>query len=194
MEEKNKQRETDKTNMKNLRYKSLPIDMKPNNFKYTTGKWYKTNDISICNRGFHCCKRAIDAMRYVNCEVLALVEVKGDCRKQDNKECWSEIKIVKTHKWTKEDSISLVIYAAELAEPIYRKSYPNDDRIIKAIEAAKKVLKNDTQKNRDTAAAAAFAAAHAAFAAAHAAFAAAHAEFEKTLNKIEEWIQERVKF
>jgi hypothetical protein len=83
----------------------------------------------------------------------------------------------------KNDKIKYAIFAAELVIDIFEKEYPNDKRPRKAIEAAKKYLKNKTSKNKSaayTAAdaavdAAADAAADAAYNATHAAYAAAYA-------------------
>lgn len=126
--------------------------MSPHGHKFKVGKWYKIDgELEICKRGFHASKKAIDAMRYIDCEVLAKVEVKGKSEKESDKECWSEMKIIKTYKWTKKDSISLAIYSAELVLNNFEKKFPNDNRPRLAIEAAKAVLKNDTKKNRDTA-------------------------------------------
>lgn len=93
-------------------------------------------------------------LAYVNAEVLAKVQVKGKSIIQNDKECWSEIKLIKTYKWSKKDSVSLAIYAAELVLPNFEKEYPEDKRPRQAIEAAKKVLKNDTKRNKDAASAA----------------------------------------
>ena len=114
--------------------------MSPNGHLFKVGKWYKEDNISICNRGFHASKKAIDAMGYVDCEVLAKVEVRGESETQEDKECWSEMKIIKTYKWTKKDSVALSIYSAELVIDLYEKKYPRDKRPRLAIEAAKEVL------------------------------------------------------
>jgi len=190
--------------MKTLLYKSLPADLKSNGFQYEINEWHKhAGELKICPNeedqkkgigGFHASVRAIDAMKYVDCEVLALVEVKGKNIIQNDKQCWSEMKIVKTYQWKKKDKIALAIYSAELVEPIYRQYYPNDNRIIKAIKAAKKVLKNDTVKNRKAADAAVYAADAAVYAAYVARTTPDAAEFEKTLDKIEEWIHQRIGF
>ncbi len=141
--------------------------------KWKKGKWFIEDNISICNRGFHASENVIHAMGYVSCEVLAKVEVRGEVIRQDDKQVWSEMRIVEAYEWTKEDSVNLAIYAAELVIDIYEKKYPNDDRPRKAIEAAKAYLKNPS----DAAADAAYAAyaADAAYAAAYAARAAARA-------------------
>ena len=73
--------------------------------------------------------------------------------------------------------VSYAVFAAEQVIQIYEKKYPDDKRSREAIEAAKKCIKNPSEKNKKAADAAADAAAHAAaYAAAHAAaYAAAHA-------------------
>ena len=65
----------------------------------------------------------------------------------------------------------IAIFAAKLVLPIFEKRFPKDKRPREAIEAAVKVLKHDTEENRN----AAYAAAYAADAAANAADAAANA-------------------
>ena len=144
-------------------YKSLPKNLTSYGHKFKVGKWYKAEgDLKICKNGFHCSQNIIDAMGFVNMEVLAKVEVRGKSIIQDDKECWEEMRLVKTYKWTKKDSVSLAIFAAELVLPNFEKQYPNDKRPREAIEAAKKVLKNNCKKNRDVAAEAAESAARSA--------------------------------
>ena len=133
--------------MKTL-WKSLSKNMSPNGYNFVVGKWHKhEGKLKMCRSGFHCSKNIIDAMRYVNCEWLAQVEVKGKHLIQDDKECWQEMRITKRWRWTKKMSVSLAIYAAELVLPIFEKKYPDDKRPREAIEVAKKVFKSDTSKN-----------------------------------------------
>jgi len=140
--------------MKTL-WKSLSKNMSPNGYKFVVGKWHKhEGKLKMCRSGFHCSKNIIDAILYVDCEWLAQVEVKGKHLIQDDKECWQEMRITKRWRWTKKMSVSLAIYAAELVLPIFEKKYPDDKRPRKAIEAAKRVLKADTIKNRAAARAA----------------------------------------
>jgi len=144
--------------------------------------------LSMCHSGFHASVRAIDAMQYVNCEALALVEVRGKHLKQSDKQCWSEMRVVKAYRWEKPDSVAMAIYCAELVVGIYEKQHPDDKRPRQAIEAAKKWLKDPTEENRQAASAAyaAYVAYDAASAAASAAYVAA------TLDDIEKWIQARI--
>ena len=123
-----------------------------NDFKWKVGKWYKIDgDLEMCENGFHCSVKPLDALGYVSGEVLAIAEVRGKSEKQDNKQCWSEMRISKAYKWTKKDSVALSVYSAELVIKNFEKKYPDDDGPRKAIKAAKKVLKNDTAKNRSAA-------------------------------------------
>ena len=97
-------------------------------------------------------------MQYTECGEIALVEIKNDFIKGDNRYVARDMRVLKTWGWTKKDSIALAIFAAELVIDIFEKRYPNDDRPRKAIEATKAVLKRDTKKNRAAARAAAWAA------------------------------------
>jgi hypothetical protein len=67
---------------------------------WKVGKWYKIKGrLKICGNGFHASTRLSDALAYVrNATVLALVEVRGKSAIQRDKECWSEMRIVKTMK------------------------------------------------------------------------------------------------
>lgn len=146
-----------------------------NNFKWKIGKWYHTEgEIKCCNNGFHGSERIIDAMSYVGCEILALVEVKGENDKEGDKQSWSDMRIVKTHKWTKKDSVKLSIFAAELCLKNFEKEFPEDKRPREAIEAAKNWLKNPCKKTLS--------------AAWSAMSAARSAESEKVLFKCEKFI------
>ena len=135
---------------------------------WKVGTWHNhKGKLDMCHSGFHTSVRAIDAMQYVNCEVLALVEVRGKHLKQRDKQCWSEMRVVRAYEWTKPDSVAMAIYAAELSIGNYEKKYPDDKRPRWAIEAAKAWLENPTEENR----AAAYAA---------------------VLDEVEAWIQKRI--
>lgn len=129
-------------------------------------------------------------MQYVPLEVLALVEVRGKHQTEDNKQCWSEMKIIQAWRWEKPHSVKLAIFAAELVIDEFEKEYPNDDRPRKAIEAAKRVLKHDTEKNRNAASAAWSAAWNAANAASEAWIEERSAN--KILNKCEHYIHQEL--
>lgn len=185
--------------MKTLKYKFLRTGLKSENGEdrdWKIGKWRKESDIKICNSGFHCSDTPLQAFGYVRGEILAQVECKGESIIENDKSCWSEMKIVKAWHWTKEDSVALAIFAAEQVIDIYEKQYPNDDRPRKAIESAKAYLKDPSEKNKEASAvawAAAWAATEAAAASSSASSAARAASSAAMIKKIDKWFTERVK-
>jgi len=89
-----------------------------------------------------------------------------------NKENPSWARWLFTHLMTSQQRREIAIYAAEQVLPLFEKRYPNDNRPRAAIEAARRVLENDTAETRQAARNAAADAAYAAYAAADAAVAA----------------------
>ena len=87
----------------------------------------------------------MDAMSYVDMEILAKVEVAGKIIKANDKWTCEKMRVVEAYIWPKEESVKLAIFAAELVIDIYEKKYPNDDRPRKAIEAAKGWLENPSE-------------------------------------------------
>lgn len=145
--------------------------------KWKIGEWRKHDgDLSMCGAGYHASSNVIDAMNYVNAEIIARVEVRGKHLDQGDKQCWEQMRITKAWAWTKEDSVRLAIYTAELVIGIYEKKHPDDNRPRQAIEAAKQWLAEPTEKNARAARKAAEAAAGAAGAAGAAREAAEAAE------------------
>ena len=158
-------------------WKSMKAGLKSGvgDMTWKVGTWHNhKGKLDMCTSGLHASVRAIDAMRYVDCEILALVEVRGKHLKQDDKQCWSEMRVVKAYRWEKPDSVAMAIYSAELVIGEYEKRYPDDKRPRRAIEAAKAWLENPTEENRAAAKAAYTAAKAAAKAAAYAAAKAAY--------------------
>lgn len=150
------------------RYKFLRTGYKSEigDHKWKVGKWYEYDgDIEMCESGFHCSKGIYQAFFYVQGEILAEVEVAGKHEVQDDKEAWEKMRVVRSWKWTKKDSILFAIFAARLVLKNFEKEFPCDDRPRKAIEAAEAYAKNPTKKNREAAKAAESAAESAAWAA-----------------------------
>jgi len=148
------------------RYKFLRTGYKSEigDHKWKVGKWYEYDgDIEMCESGFHCSKGIYQAFSHVQGEILAEVEVAGKHEVQDDKEVWEKMRVVRSWKWTKKDSILLAIFAARLVLKNFEKEFPNDDRPRKAIEAAEAYAKNPTKKNREAAESAAWAAESAAW-------------------------------
>ena len=135
----------------NKRYKFLRTGLKSENgnVKWEVGVWKMfRGELKMCEAGFHCSVEPYDAFSFVQGEILAEVEVRGKSLVEENKEVWSEMRVVKAYRWTKKDSLKLAIYCAELVLENFERKFPNDKRPREAIEAAKKVLLEDTAKNR----------------------------------------------
>ncbi len=96
---------------------------------------------------------------------------------KEKKYDWADWLIVEV--MTRPQYLKYAIYSAKQVIGIFEKKYPDDDRPRKAIEAAEKVLKSDTEENRRAAHAAYIVAdaAHAAYIVADAADAAADAAY-----------------
>jgi hypothetical protein len=161
-------------------YKFLNLNKRKITSKHGNHVWKIGQEYSVkgkivkCENGFHASEEPLDALGYVNGDVLALVEGSGDSDSDTDKICFRTMKIVKAYKWTALDSVALAIYAAEQVIKIYEDKYPNDSRPRDAIKAAKAYLKTPNKKTADAtarAADAAYAAADAAYAAARAAYA-----------------------
>ncbi len=150
------------------RYKFLRTGYKSEigDHKWKVGKWYEYDgDIEMCESGFHCSKGIYQAFSHIRGEILTEVEVAGKHEVQDDKEVWEKMRVVRSWKWTKKDSILFAIFAARLVLKNFEKEFPGDDRPRKAIEAAEAYAKNPTKKNREAAESAAWAAESAAWAA-----------------------------
>ena len=167
------------------RFKFLRDGLKSNHngFQWELGKWHKTDCLELCH-GFNCSSRIIDAMSYVQGEILAEVEVRGKKFVGNDKSTHAEMKIVRAWKWQKKDSVALSIFAAELVIENYEKIYPKDDRPRKAIEAAKAWIADPSEENRSACSAAESAARSAAGAAGSA---ASSGESEKQAEIIEKY-------
>src|SRR5665213_2770076 len=144
-----------------LLWKSMKAGMKSanGNVDWKLGEWQKLEGtLDICNNGFHASEKPLDAMGYVNCEIMAKVEVRGKSIKQEDKQAWTEMRIVKAYEWKKQDSVALSIFAAELCIRNFERVYPDDKRPREAIEAAKEWLRNPTSVSESAAESAASAA------------------------------------
>ncbi len=166
----------EKTYWKSLCYRRGTIVSDYDNSKWVVGQW-RVNPYPVTKtcEGLNCSEMIVDAMGYVNCEVLAQVEIRGAAIVSDDKVTAQEMRIVKAWKWENEDSVAMAIYAAERVIEYYEKEYPNDTRPRQAIDAAKSWLVNPTRAAYAAAYASYAAAADAAAYASYAAYAAAYA-------------------
>jgi hypothetical protein len=123
------------------------------NINWKIGEWQKHDGrLKICEAGFHASERIIDAMQYSRANIIARVEVRGRSIKGSDKQVWEEMRIIKAYDWTKENSVNMAIYCAELCLQNFEKRYPDDGGPREAILAAKNWLKNPCQKTANSAA------------------------------------------
>jgi len=118
-----------KTYWKSLKYKDGKIVSDYDSSEWIIGK-YRNNPYPVVKEceGLNCCSHIVDAMGFVWCEVLAEVRIRGKKIVGDNKITSQEMKLIQAWKWTKMDSVSLAIYAAELVIGYFEEKYPDDKR------------------------------------------------------------------
>jgi hypothetical protein len=121
-------------------YKFIGKNMKSRNGNHTweIGKWYKEKDIKICKKGFHACKRPIDALEYVYGDKFFIVEYKGKIITEGNKFVSQEMRLIK--------EIPIIVlkrfalFCAKYCLKNYEKEYPNDKRVSDCIKATEEYL------------------------------------------------------
>ena len=76
-------------------YKAFDKGLKCRNFQYEEGKEYKTDEVKICNKGFHFCENPLDVLDYYDlCESeFAQIEAIGKVESEGNKSVTDNIKI-----------------------------------------------------------------------------------------------------
>ena len=128
------------------------------------------------------CKEGIDYFKNNDLEGICIYNLITQLIDEEKKYSW--VNWILSHVLDNNNKVKYTIFAAELVLHIFENKYPDDRRPRKAIEAAKKYVENQTEENKKTADAAAYAAADAAnadaayanaYAAAAAAYAAAYA-------------------
>jgi len=161
------------------------------------GKWkHHEGKLEMCSSGFHCSRQVWQAFSYISGQILVKVEVNGKSESQQDKEVWSDMRVIKAWKWQKKDSVALAVYAAKLCIFNFEKQFPEDKRPRLAIDAAERWIENPTEENR-SAACAAYSAARAADNAACVAYRAADSAAdsvarEEMMAKIERWLMKRI--
>jgi len=124
---------------KMLLWKSLRAGLKSqyDQSQWKILEWRKLEEVTELCVGFNASPRIVDAIQYVDMEILARVEVRGQVIKGGDKWTASQMRIVGAWCWPKEESVSLAIFAAELVLPNYEQAYPEDKRPREAIAAAR---------------------------------------------------------
>lgn len=98
--------------------------------------------------GLNCCESIIDAMRYVNMEVLAEVEIDGVRIDGDDKITVQRMRIIKAWRWTREDSIALTVFGIKLyLECLEKEAVLDKAHTKKQIESARMFIENPTYEN-----------------------------------------------
>ena len=128
----------------NIRYKFLEGKKSANgDHIWRKNKWYKIDgELEICVNGFHSSKLIPDALNYVAGDTLAVVEVCGKSIKEDDKECWEEMRVLRFIPFTKVHAVRMALFSAKLCIHIYESQYPDDNRPRHAIEATEAWLDN----------------------------------------------------
>jgi hypothetical protein len=122
-------------------YKFITKDMKSSNGDHTweIGKWYKEENIKICERGFHACKTARDTFEYIYGDKFFIVEYRGEVIVEGDKLVASEMRLVQEIPLEKVAK-RFAIWCAKQCLCYFEKEYPNDKRPVLAIQAAEDYL------------------------------------------------------
>lgn len=97
---------------------------------WTIGEWRNVGpgELGLCQHGFHCSKEPLQTMKFVQGDVLAVVEVAGGHKTDeiDGKQVWRRMRIVKAYRWTIADAKAVYLFACMLVDkrkpPIYASS------------------------------------------------------------------------
>ena len=136
------------------RYKFIPdVDGMPTSRGVKWDKKWRSvrGNVRTCVNGFHCSKRAIDALSYVPGEYIARVEVRGQHDDDNDKQAWRSMRLADLRRWRKEDSVALSVYTARLCLENFEKIFPDDNRPRLAIEAAERWIAEPTTENASAA-------------------------------------------
>ena len=86
-----------------IAYKVFNSDWTCRRFQYQVGETYEEKvNPSVCDRGFHFCKKLADCFNYYNFDPnnkVAMIEALGDIAEGDDKCCTNKIKIAKELTW-----------------------------------------------------------------------------------------------
>jgi hypothetical protein len=123
-------------------YKFMQKDMKSRNgdYKWEIGKWYKEENIKLCEKGFHACKEPIETLDYLYGDKFFIVEGRGEIIEEKGKKfVASEMRLVKELD-TSYIFKRFAIKCAKQCLSNYEKEYPTDKRVFEAIEGAELYL------------------------------------------------------
>src|SRR5512138_1506366 len=136
---------------KSLQFKDGKIVSGYDQSPWEIGEWREVPaPVRECE-GLNCCENIVDAMGYVNLEVLAEVEIDGTRIDSDDKITTQRMRIIRAWKWEKRDSVAMAVNSANLCLKYFENVYPNDKRPRHAIEAAVRWIENPTEENESAA-------------------------------------------
>lgn len=133
---------------KSLQYLDGQIVSARDKSPWTVGEWREVPK-PVCEcEGLNCCESIIDAMRYVNMEVLAEVEIDGVRINGDDKVTVQRMRIIRAWRWTREDSVLLTAFGVKLyIEYLEKESQLDAVHSKKEIKSAKALIENPTYEN-----------------------------------------------
>jgi hypothetical protein len=142
---------------KSLYYRDGKIVSARDKSPWTVGEWREVPAPSQECVGLNCCVNIIDAMRYVDMEILAEVEIDGVRIDGDDKITAERMRVIRAWHWKREDTVLLVAYETRLYLE-YLESLSKLEAVLskKEIEAAKVLIENPTYENMMAAMAALF--------------------------------------
>src|SRR3972149_6983206 len=100
------------------------------------GKWKKhEGKLVLCRSGFHASPTIQQAIGFIVPGIVANVEVRGERLTSDDKSVHREMRVLRVWPWTKDLSVRLAVYSAELVLQNHESEYPDDSRPRAAIAA-----------------------------------------------------------
>ena len=99
--------------------------------------------------GLNCCHYIVDAMRYVQGEILAEVEIQGVQIVDGDKITCEHMTLIRAWKWGKIDSVALSSYAAGLVEENFNREFPGDNRVKDCNALVRKWIEDPTSVSDD---------------------------------------------
>lgn len=112
---------------------------------WTVGEWREVPaPVRECE-GLNCCESIIDAMKYVNIEVLAEVEIDGVRINGDDKITVQRMRIIRAWHWKREDSVLLAAFVVKLyLECLEKESLLDKAHSGEQIKSARAFIENPT--------------------------------------------------
>jgi hypothetical protein len=103
------------------------------------GEWMpKLADLVACQHGYHLCEGATDLVRWLG-PTIWTAEWRGERIRSEDKIVVSQARVLaKCEHWNERTARLFAASCARDVLPIFEKSYPNDDRVRKCIEAVER--------------------------------------------------------